>query len=265
MKYLITLLPLSFLAFSLAAKPDPRQSETRKPDTRQFEQAKPEPRKFPKHWGRPPEIQTRDMVRLPGKFGMGSSTLAKWIAENIKRDINKDKPETEKPKPPVRPQPPKEVKEKIDSYKETQKELESGLKKKLKDLGEKPSRELVRKTVDTYRKENKDIIESQKELGKKIHEWQKDSRPERPKKPEPTPEIKAKIKEVKEKEKEMHEIKKSFHETLKSTKDMTKEQREEVIKDFKEKNADKHKAIKDAQKELQKEIRKLKQTGERRQ
>jgi hypothetical protein len=262
MKYLAILLSLSFSAFYVNANPSKEKPQIEKP--------KPQ-KNFPRHWGHPPKIQVRDQVKLPAKFGFGSSTLAKWISDNLKRDIEKGKPDSEKPKPPVKPkppakpQPPKEVKEKIDSYKETQKELESGLKKKLKDLGEKPSRELVRKTVDTYRKENKDIIESQKELGKKIHEWQKDSRPERPKKPEPTPEIKAKIKEVKEKEKEMHEIKKSFHETLKSTKDMTKEQREEVIKDFKEKNADKHKAIKDAQKELQKQIRELKQTGDRRQ
>ena len=36
---------------------------------------------------------------------MGSSTLAKWIADNIKKDkenpIDKKKPETEKPKKPV--------------------------------------------------------------------------------------------------------------------------------------------------------------------
>ena len=39
---------------------------------------------------------------------------------------------------------------------------------------------------------------------------------------------------------------------------------EELIKEFKEKNADKHKALKDAQKELQKKIRETRQTGDRR-
>ncbi len=48
--------------------------------------------RFPKHWGKPPAIQTRDMVKLPGKFGMGSSTLARWIAENLKEDAKKEKP-----------------------------------------------------------------------------------------------------------------------------------------------------------------------------
>ncbi len=92
----------------------------------------PEKPRFPKHWGKPPAIQTRDMVKLPGNFGKGSSTLARWIAENLKEDAKKKK-EKEKtkptkpvdenpdPVPPIqpidpieRPQPPKEIKEKID-------------------------------------------------------------------------------------------------------------------------------------------------------
>ncbi|MGJ8697909.1 MAG: DUF5060 domain-containing protein [Verrucomicrobiaceae bacterium] len=41
---------------------------------------------FPKHWGAPPKIQTRDIRDLPGGYGQGSSTLAKWIAMNLKKD-----------------------------------------------------------------------------------------------------------------------------------------------------------------------------------
>ena len=41
---------------------------------------------FPKHWGDPPKIQTRDYRELPGEYGYGSSTLAKWIAKNLKKD-----------------------------------------------------------------------------------------------------------------------------------------------------------------------------------
>tara|TARA_R110000824_G_scaffold217752_2_gene404235 strand:+ start:681 stop:989 length:309 start_codon:yes stop_codon:yes gene_type:complete len=50
---------------------------------------------FPKHWGDPPKIQTRDYRELPGEYGYGSSTLAKWIAKNLKKDEeakNKDSP-----------------------------------------------------------------------------------------------------------------------------------------------------------------------------
>ena len=44
---------------------------------------------FPKHWGEPPAIQTRDYVKLPGGYGFGSSTLARWIEENMKSDARK--------------------------------------------------------------------------------------------------------------------------------------------------------------------------------
>jgi hypothetical protein len=54
-------------------------------------------REFPAHWGQPPAIQTRDYVPLPGGYGNGSSTLAKWIAANLEKD--KGRPET--PTPPL--------------------------------------------------------------------------------------------------------------------------------------------------------------------
>lgn len=41
---------------------------------------------FPKHWGPPPRRQTRDLRPLPGGYGRGSSTLARWIQENMERD-----------------------------------------------------------------------------------------------------------------------------------------------------------------------------------
>eukprot|EP01051_Picozoa_sp_SAG22_P025636 SAG22_NODE_7694_length_716_cov_2.055105_1_plen_114_part_10 len=42
---------------------------------------------FPAHWGAPPMIQTRDLRPLPAPFGgMGSGTLARWIAEKQAAD-----------------------------------------------------------------------------------------------------------------------------------------------------------------------------------
>jgi len=41
---------------------------------------------YPAHWGNPPMIQTRDYRQLPGGYGMGSGTLAKWITENMEAD-----------------------------------------------------------------------------------------------------------------------------------------------------------------------------------
>ncbi len=49
-------------------------------------EAAPAPKKFPAHWGEPPAIQTRDLRPLPGGYGEGSGTLAKWIQENLDKD-----------------------------------------------------------------------------------------------------------------------------------------------------------------------------------
>lgn len=43
---------------------------------------------FPDHWGNPPVIQSHDIVRLPNKYGFGSSCLRSWIMENLERDDN---------------------------------------------------------------------------------------------------------------------------------------------------------------------------------
>ena len=44
------------------------------------------PKEYPAHWGEPPRMQTRDLRQLPGGYGMGSGTLARWIRENLDRD-----------------------------------------------------------------------------------------------------------------------------------------------------------------------------------
>ena len=41
---------------------------------------------FPAHWGKRPEIQTRDYIELPAGYGHGSSTLRNWISANLQKD-----------------------------------------------------------------------------------------------------------------------------------------------------------------------------------
>ena len=41
---------------------------------------------YPAHWGEPPMAQTKDLAFLPGGYGRGSSTLATWIADNMRKD-----------------------------------------------------------------------------------------------------------------------------------------------------------------------------------
>jgi hypothetical protein len=54
--------------------------------------AAPVAKRFPEHWGEPPAIQTRDLRPLPGGYGRGSGTLAKWIQQNLDNDAGKEKP-----------------------------------------------------------------------------------------------------------------------------------------------------------------------------
>jgi hypothetical protein len=267
---IIVAFSLFFTGAELISKP---QRPTENPQVQKPQVEKP---RFPKHWGHPPRLQVRDHVKLPGKFGEGSSTLAKWIADNLKRDANKERPGKEepnpqpKPKPPVEPispivpVPPAEVKNKIDLYRMGQKRMQDGLKARISELGKNPSREEVREAVEDYKKNNKQLIEWQKELGKDIQDWHKDNKPSRPKRPAPTEEIREKIEKVKETEKALEGVRKAFHDALKRSKDLTKEDRDELVREFKDANAEKHRAIKEAQKELQEKIRETKQDGDRR-
>ena len=52
---------------------------------------------FPAHWGEPPRIQTRDLRPLPGGYGQGSGTLAKWIQMNLDKDAEIKPVEPKKP------------------------------------------------------------------------------------------------------------------------------------------------------------------------
>ncbi len=64
---------------------------------------------FPAHWGAPPAIQTKDLRPLPGGYGMGSSTLARWIQENLDKDLDKgvEPPPLLQPRPGRDPEAPK--------------------------------------------------------------------------------------------------------------------------------------------------------------
>ena len=91
MKKLITLLLVSSLYFSWAtARENPSTEKPKLGDSK--ERPKFLKKEFPSHWGEPPEVQLKDFVDLPKGFGKGSSTLAYWIKENLKKD-SIEKPE----------------------------------------------------------------------------------------------------------------------------------------------------------------------------
>ncbi len=57
--------------------------------------------RFPKHWGKQPEVETKDYVQLPEKYGYGSSTLKAWIEEKIEKDEKTKQTETEAAQSPM--------------------------------------------------------------------------------------------------------------------------------------------------------------------
>lgn len=70
-----------------AADTESASQPKRVSDANMFAVARNKP--FPSHWGKPPAIQTRDLVPLPGGYGRGSSTLAMWIQKNLDADAKK--------------------------------------------------------------------------------------------------------------------------------------------------------------------------------
>ena len=123
------------------------------------------PLTFPKHWGHPPRIQVRDHVKLPGKFGFGSSTVAKWIIVNLKKD-GKEKPIIDpRPKPPVKQVRSPEILEKLKFLQEKKKEMaevRKDLTEELKGKSKKNAILLVRNFKEANKQKHLEIKEAQK-------------------------------------------------------------------------------------------------------
>ena len=104
---LISLILFFFASFSIAQNVN--QTEPKKA----FKA--PNGKIYPEHWGQPPLRQTRDRRVLPGGYGQGSGTLARWIQENLDADA-KD-PRRVKDKKNSKVSKIKELEEKIEEMK----------------------------------------------------------------------------------------------------------------------------------------------------
>ena len=136
----------------------------KKPAPDKVKPGRPKHKPFPPHWGKPPAIQTKDFRPLPGGFGMGSSTLAHWIVEHIK----KDKTRPVKPERPKRPEPSEEVKAKLAVVKLVQKDL-SIARKDLRDQLKGKSKEDVVELIKGFRANQKEKFEQLKVAQKALH------------------------------------------------------------------------------------------------
>jgi len=65
------------------AKPDQNNPPKKTGPDQVIAQGQVPPPTFPKSWGQVPKKQTRDLRPLPGGYGQGSGTLAKWTAKNL--------------------------------------------------------------------------------------------------------------------------------------------------------------------------------------
>ena len=76
------ILSLLIILFAACGTNVPAQNEAKPQKAFNAPNGKP----FPAHWGQPPLRQTRDLRILPGGYGRGSGTLARWIQENLAAD-----------------------------------------------------------------------------------------------------------------------------------------------------------------------------------
>ena len=190
-----------------------------------------------------------------------------------KRDLGKGKkpptdvkrPLTKRPqvKRPAKPELSDETKAQLEAIKKDKHALKTAIGEELEKLGlgKDSSKEDVRTAVETFRKANKDRLDAIKEASEKVHENLKAARPERKKRPEPSPEIKAKIAAVKAVGKKLHESRGNLRKELKDASD---ENRKALIEKFKADNKGKHEELKAAHKELKEAVRAAKETGESR-
>ena len=185
-----------------------------------------------------------------------------------KRDLGKGKkPPTDAKRPqvkrPAKPELSDETKAQLEAIKKDKDALKTAIGDELEKLGlgKDSSKDDVRAAVEAFRNANKDRFEAIKEASEKVHETLKAARPDRKKRPEPTPEIKAKIAAVKAVGKKLHESRVNLRKVLK---DATDENRKALIEKFKADNKDKHEELKAAHKELKEAVRAAKETGETR-
>lgn len=162
MKYLTISLLIACAFSALAERPKIKL----KPEEGKSEIFRPAHKPFPPHWGRPPAVQTKDFKKLPLGFGMGSSTLAKWILVNVK----KDKARIVYPDP-AKPKPSPETQAKIEILQEKKKEMNeqrNKLRVELKGKSKEDVIELIKAFKEKNKEKHQEIKEAHKSLAKEL-------------------------------------------------------------------------------------------------
>ena len=202
---------------------------------------------------------------MKGRANMKPAAGKGDLAKGKKPPTDAKSPLTKRPqvKRPAIPELSDETKAQLEAIKKDKDALKTAIGGDLEKLGlgKDSSKEDVRAAVEAFREANKDRFAAIKEASEKVHEALKAARPERKKRPEPTPEIKAKIAAVKAVGKKLHESRGNLRKELKDASD---ENRKVLIEKFKSDNKDKHDELKAAHKELKEAVRAAKETGDSR-
>ena len=145
---------------------------------------------------------------------------------------------------------PEELREKIHEYRQEKHALRSELRALIDDLTD-PTREQVQETVAAFREDHEDRIAAQRDLAREIREGLRDVRDDRPPRPRPD-ELPDAIKDLRnqfhDNQQDLRDERRTFIDSLG---DLTEEQREAAIEQFRED----HRAALQEQKDLRRQIR----------
>lgn len=163
-------------------------------------------------------------------------------------DTDADAPE--RPERPARTELSPDLKDKLSSYKEEHDSLRNELKALIKQLN-KPNREKIREITKKFEVDNLSRIQAQKDLAKEIKTGLKEARPERPAKPQISPEMKLKVDLLRKQHKEINNaVAESTKELKTQLQIATREQRKELLDAFREDQKKLHQDLKNIQRQI---------------
>lgn len=251
-KYLISLLAACFLLcnFLFAQKKPGGGLEDRSKPQVSKPQGKPD---GADGLQRPGDRKPFERIKQALKDGKITQKEAIEKIKSIKEKLA-DKGDIKRPQRPNKTELSDEVKTQLDGIKEKHEALHAELKENLAELGEDATKAEIKAAAEEFKEANKERFEAIKSEHEAIREELKAARPERPERPqiELSDELKAKVANLKDKREELHLAQKEMLNTLK---DASKEERQVIIKEFKELNKAKHQEIKETAKALKEEIR----------
>lgn len=139
---------------------------------------------------------------------------------------------------------------KLDNYKKKKDELRKALEQKLAKINN-PTRAKIKQATKEFEIEQKPKFDAQKALAAQIKVEMEAARPERPAKPQVSPEVKTQVKTLQNQSKAIQNTLKTSSNALKvALKDATREEAKQLKDAFREEQKDLHDQMKDIQRQI---------------